>query len=113
MAVNGRPILGIDIGPTEVYVVEMKGAWPDYQIVRTGKAPIPHKTVDGGRIVDAAAISTALRNLMDELGIVTRDAVMSIPESCVVTRVLDVPAVPANELRTVIEGELEIGRAHV
>ena len=106
MAANGRPILGIDIAPTEVYVVEMKGTWPDYQIVRTGKAPIPPKAVDGGRIVDAAAIAIALRNLLDHLGIATRDAVMSIAESCVVTRVLDIPAVPANELRTVIEGEL-------
>jgi Tfp pilus assembly PilM family ATPase len=31
---------------------------------------------------------------------------MSIAENCVVTRVLDIPAVPASELRTVIEGEL-------
>ena len=106
MAVNGRPILGIDIAPTEVYVVELKGAWPDYQIVRTGKAPIPHQAVDGGRIVDPAAIASALRDLLEELGIATRDAVMSIAESCVVTRVLDIPAVPASELRTVIEGEL-------
>lgn len=106
MAGNGRPVLGIDIAPTEVYVVEMKGSWPDYQIIRTGKAPIPHKAVDGGRILDPTAIAAALRSLLDELGIATRECVMSIAESCVVTRVLDIPAVPASELRTVIEGEL-------
>jgi len=106
MAANGRPVLGIDIGPTEVYVVELKGSWPDYQLVRAGKAPIPSKSVDGGRVVDPGAIASALQALMDEMGIITRDAVMSIAESCVVTRVLDIPAVPANELRAVIEGEL-------
>ena len=36
----------------------------------------------------------------------TREAVLGIAECCVVTRILDIPSVPANELRTVIEGEL-------
>jgi len=106
MAVIGRPILGIDIAATEICVVEMRGAWPDFQIVRAGKTPTPPRSVEAGRIIDAAAIGTALRNLLDNLGIGTREAVLSIAECCVVTRVLDIPAVPASELRTVIEGEL-------
>jgi type IV pilus assembly protein PilM len=106
MAVIGRPILGIDIGPSEICVVEMRGAWPDFQIVRAGKTATPNRSVDAGRILDAAAIASAIRALLDELGIASRDAVLSIAECCVVTRVLDIPAVPANELRTVIEGEL-------
>src|SRR5438045_4848743 len=100
MAANGRPILGIDIAPNEICVVEMRGSWPDYQIVRAGKTPTPPRAVDAGRIMDAAAISAAIRALLDELGIATREAVLSIAECCVVTRVLDIPAVPANELRT-------------
>jgi type IV pilus assembly protein PilM len=84
----------------------MRGTWPDFQIVRAGKTPTPPRSVDAGRITDAAAIGTALRSLLDNLGIGTREAVLSIAECCVVTRVLDIPAVPTNELRTVIEGEL-------
>lgn len=106
MAAHGRPILGIDIGPTEITVVELHGTWSDAQMVRSGKTASPPRAVDAGRITDVAAVATALRALIDELGITTRDAVLSIAECCVVTRVLDIPVVPANELRTVIEGEL-------
>jgi len=106
MAGHVRPILGIDIAPTEIFVVELRGVWPDAQIVRSGKTATPIRSVEAGRILDPAAIASAIRNLLDQLGIATREAVLSIAECCVVTRVLDIPAVPANELRTVIEGEL-------
>ena len=106
MAGHGRPILGIDIAPTEILIVEMGGIWPDYRIIRSGKTPTPARAIDAGRIVDPPAIASAIRALLDELGINTRDAVLGIAECCVVTRVLDIPVVPANELRTVIEGEL-------
>jgi len=106
MAGIGRPILGIDIAATEICIVEMRGSWPDFQIVRAGKIATPPKAIEGGRVVEPMEIAAAIRTLFDQLGITTRDAVLSIAESCVVTRVLDIPAVPTNELRTVIEGEL-------
>ncbi len=106
MAVSGRSILGIDIGPSEICVVELRGVWPDFQILRAGKTTTPVKAVEGGRVVDPSAVGDALRSLLDAIGASTREAVLSIAESCVVTRVLDVPVVPANEMRTVIEGEL-------
>lgn len=106
MAAQGRTVLGVDINPSEICVLELRGSWPDAHIVNAGKTATPPGSIENGRIVEPASIAEAIRSMLDQAGITTRDVVMGIAENCVMTRILDVPAVPASELRTVIEGEL-------
>lgn len=106
MALQGRPVLGIDISPTEICVVEMRGNWNDAQIMNAGSVPTPPGAVDGGRLVAAGPIAAALSSLIDSMDVTTREAVICISENSVMSRILDIPVVQDTELRDVIEGEL-------
>jgi type IV pilus assembly protein PilM len=103
---KGRPLLGIDIGPTAITVVEASGTWPKPEIRRIESAPTPVGAIDSGQLVDVDAICNVLRVVIDKLGSKTREAVMGLPAQFVTTRVLDIPTVPASEMAAVIEGEV-------
>ena len=106
MAALGRLVLGIDINPVEICVVEVKGNWPDAQISSIGTIPVPERAFRDGKIVDPALIAEALKSLLEQIGTPTRDAVIGVMEGSVLTRIIDIPPVPDHELRPVIEGEL-------
>ena len=106
MAAIGRLVLGIDINPTEICVVEAKGNWPDAQISSLGTIPTPERAFRDGKIADPTLIGEALKSLLEQIGTATRDAIMGVMEGSVLTRIIDIPPVPDHELRPVIEGEL-------
>ena len=106
MATPGRLVLGIDINPTEICVVEVKGNWPDAQVSSLGAIPTPERSFHEGKISDPTVIAEALKSLLDQIGVTTREAVIGVSESSVLTRILDIPPIPDHELRPVIEGEL-------
>jgi type IV pilus assembly protein PilM len=104
---KGNPLLGIDINQNEICVVNMRGTWPNPQIMQVESVPTPEGAIEGGQIADPDAIGEALRSLLERMGVKTRTAVMGISSRNVTTRVLDVPVVPANELESVVEGEVQ------
>src|SRR5579871_5441669 len=106
MPAKGRPVLGVDIHPHEIRVVEMRGNWSHAEIVNIGAIPTPAGAMEGDRVANPDAIADALRHLLHDRGIGARDAIMGIAARSIITRVIDVPRVPDKEMRTVIEGEM-------
>lgn len=106
MAGQGRPILGVDINPIEICVVEMQGSWPAVQVLQTDSTPTPPGSLEGGRIADAAVLAAALRDLLNRMRVTTRDAVMGMGDRSIITRTLDIPKAPESEVRTILQGEL-------
>jgi type IV pilus assembly protein PilM len=106
MPSQGRPILGVDINPHEIRVVEMRGTWLNAQVIRAGAVPMPRGALEGGRVVYPDAVGDTLRGLLDRMKAGTRDAVLGVGAESIITRVLDIPRVPDSEVRMVIEGEL-------
>jgi len=106
MRASGRPLLGVDINPYEIRVVEMRGTAANPQIVRAAAAPTPRGAVEGDRVVFPDAVADTLRGLIGRMGTSTRSAVIGIGAQSVITRILDIPRVPESEARMVIEGEL-------
>lgn len=107
MASQGRSILGVDINPYEIRVVEMRGTWVHPQILRAGTVPTPRGAVVGDRITYPEAVADTLRGLLDRMRVSTREAVLGMGPQTVITRVMDIPDVPEKEARIVILGELE------
>lgn len=106
MPAKGRPVLGVDINPHEIRVVEMRGNWSHAEVLNVGAISTPPGAMEGDRIVNPDAVADALRGLLHQKGIGARDVVMGLAARSVITRVIDVPRVPEKELRTVIEGEM-------
>jgi type IV pilus assembly protein PilM len=106
MAGKGRLILGIDLNASEICVTAMRGTWANPEVVAVGSAPMPPGALEGAGIINPEAIAEALRRVLNQMGVGTRDAVIGIPGRSVLTRVLDIPNVPDKEMGAVIQGEL-------
>ncbi len=106
MAGKGRLVLGVDMNASEICIVGMRGTWANAQVVCAGSTPMPAGAIEGSAITDPVAVSEALRKLLSLINTGTRDVVFGMSGRNVLTRALDIPNVPDNELRTVIQGEL-------
>lgn len=106
MARQGHPILGVDINPYEIRVVEMRGGGLNTEVLHAGAVPTPRGALDGDRIAFPDVVAETLRGLLQRMNVSTRAAVVGIGPQSVITRVLDIPRVPDSEIRMVIEGEL-------
>ncbi|HEV2473096.1 MAG TPA: pilus assembly protein PilM [Chthonomonadales bacterium] len=104
---QGRPILGVDITPNEVRIVEMRGIWPHAQITHADCAPLPPGVLDGAHVVSPELLAGVIRSLTQKMGVDARDAVIGLPGRGVIARVIEVPNVPDREMPLVIEGELD------
>lgn len=107
MARNEGTVLGIDILAGEVRVVEMTGRWDAPRVLKVVSGYLPPREHDSSPGVTAAAISSVLRDTLAQHNIRTRTAVIGIQDHLATTIALEVPPVPANELGTVVQTELE------
>jgi type IV pilus assembly protein PilM len=99
--------LGLDIGTTAVRVVEVvidrpggRGRNPGRPAVvsRVGEVPLPPGAVRDGEVVDPAAVGAAISELWRQTGLRSRDVRVGLTGSRVVVRVVDMPAMPDDEL---------------
>src|SRR5579871_1991713 len=106
MAMLARSILGVDITPYEIRVVEVQGTGANVQVLRAGSAPLPPGALEGDRIAEPVPVAEILHELIGRLEVGTRQAILGVGAHSVITRVLEIPRVPDHEVRTVVEGEL-------
>lgn len=106
MAAPSKPILGIDVRASGIWVVEMRGTWPDAQIANAAYAALPPNAFDGGKLVEKKVVGQILKDLVESMRTSAGEAILSVQELSVDVRVMEVPQVPDSELRMVIEGEL-------
>ncbi len=99
-------VLGLDVGTSAVRVVEVasdtsrgRGRQPGRQLVtRVGEVPLPPGAVRDGEVVDPAAVGAAIRELWRQTGLRSRDVRVGMAGSRMVVRVVDMPAMPDDEL---------------
>lgn len=106
MANLKRTLLGIDISPSEVRIVEMRGGEP-LRILKVGAVALPPGAVSNDQIAQIDTVADLVRGLYTRLGCTARQVICGMNVQSVVTRILAIPRVPDSELRYVIEGELQ------
>jgi type IV pilus assembly protein PilM len=99
-------VLGLDVGTSAVRVVEVsferpirgrQSARPPV-VTRVGEVPLPPGAVRDGEVLDPAAVGAAIRELWRQTGLRPRDVRVGLTGPRVVVRVVDMPAMPDNEL---------------
>src|SRR5437773_9916976 len=90
-------VLGLDIGTSAVRVVEVVLSSPP-AVSRVGEVPLPLGAVRDGEVIDAAAVGAAISELWRQTGLRSRDVRVGLTGSRVVVRVVDLPAMPDDEL---------------
>jgi type IV pilus assembly protein PilM len=90
-------VLGLDVGTSSVRVVEVVLSSPP-TVSRVGEVPLPPGAVRDGEVVDAAAVGAAITELWRQTGLRSRDVRVGLSGPRVVVRVIEMPAMPDDEL---------------
>ncbi|MGQ9487983.1 MAG: type IV pilus assembly protein PilM [Armatimonadota bacterium] len=103
------PVVGLDVGTTLIKVAEVRPSKEGVQISAVGVAPTPEGIIDeGGYIQDPQALGQAIRQLLLQAGISTKQVVTSIPgQSALVVRVIEMPKMSPSELDKSMAWEVE------
>lgn len=90
-----------------IKIVELGQSGETMAVRAIGAAPTPGGTVQDGRIADPQAVGRALRDLLGQSGIRTRQAVASVNGQVAIVREIRLPNLPAEEIRQAARFEVE------
>jgi type IV pilus assembly protein PilM len=99
--------LGLDIGSHSVKLVELLQNENNVRLVSAGAIATPPKSLSSTLSADQTALSDIIKQLVKQTGARTRNVVISLPESQVFTRVIEVPQLSERELASAIRWEAE------
>jgi type IV pilus assembly protein PilM len=104
------PTLGLDINSSTISVIQLEKTKTDIKVARFSSMPTPPDIVREGLLGDPEAVGTAVRELLDLVGIPDKKPKpvvnIGIPGQAVVIRLMPVPVgMPADELNDVIRQE--------
>lgn len=102
-----RSLVGVEIHDNEIRVVESRLASGKPVVIAAGSIHLPEKSTVDGEIVRIDAVAFALRRLLENLNIVSRDAILGVPFAGFTTRSLKLPPTPPDEQALLIEGEVK------
>ncbi|WP_029287161.1 type IV pilus assembly protein PilM [Cellulomonas sp. HZM] len=99
-------VIGLDIGTTHVRAAEVefgsggpaRTAQPT--LVRYGETPIPAGAVRDGEVVEASTVATAIKRLWAASKFSHKDVVVGIGNQRVIVRDLELPSMPAAQIRS-------------
>jgi type IV pilus assembly protein PilM len=104
----GGSFVGLDIGSNQIKVAEMRRSGSQLQVSAIGIGPTPQDAYDKSEIVDAQMLGKAIKDLLKQSGISTKDSVSSVSgQSSVVVRVIEVPQMNQAELSETMKWEVE------
>jgi len=101
-------VIGLDIGTDLIKVAEAKMAKDGIHVTGLGVAPTPQGAIENGNLVDPEALGAAIKQLLRESGIRTKQVVCDIcGQSSVVVRIIEVPKMTKEELKETMKWEVE------
>ena len=104
---RAKSLVGLDIGSSAVKAVELKAAGRGYKVATYGAEPLPRESIVDGAIIDATAVSDAIRRLFETRGIRTRDVAASLSGNAVIVKKIALPTMTEAELAESIYWEAE------
>src|SRR5919108_4078799 len=99
-----KSVVGIDLGSTALKVVELRGTWRGFEVVKAAERRIP---TDGAAACPPAEVAQALTELLSAHAIKPSHVVSAIPDQATFVRNLQLPFRDARKIREVLKFELE------
>lgn len=102
------PVVGISFSTDAIHAVAARpGPGGEIQVTQVGSAPLPEGAIQNGMVYETVLLSAAVRALLSQLGITTRNAVLGLPSQAVIARSITIPPVPERERRALVGGEID------
>jgi type IV pilus assembly protein PilM len=95
-----RKVVGLDIGTTAVRAAEVSVRRGQVVLERIGQAGLPAGAVGDGEVTDPPAVAAAIKDLWRRTKISNRRVIIGVANQRVVVRLVDVPWMQPNELRS-------------
>ena len=89
-----KDVVGIDIGSSAVKLVQLRETKGGYQLQNVGLLPLPAEAIVDNTLMDSSSIVETVKNLLQSLGVKTKDAVCSISGNAVIIRKISLPVMP-------------------
>jgi type IV pilus assembly protein PilM len=102
-----RTSFGLDIGSSAVKVVELQERSTGFTLTGLASAPLPPDVIADGTIRDPGAVAEAIRAAVAKAGVTSDEAAIGISGRELITKKLQLPEVPAKELREAVHLEAE------
>lgn len=89
---------GLDIGTSAMRAVELKGSGQSKSLYKYGQAPVDVRLSTSDSRADQQRLAQALKDMLGQVGISSRNVAVGIPSSKVFTAVFDVDRLSPDEL---------------
>jgi len=110
MALNkkSRPsaILGVQFRQDSIAVVEMRKSGSTHIVTAAGSAELAQGYLEPNAPGGTAYIGQKLRALLKEIGATAKNAMVAVPSHGTMTRLIELPPLPDDEMRMAIDGEI-------
>jgi type IV pilus assembly protein PilM len=100
-------LVGLDIGSSAVKAIELRTSRTGYGVTAIGVEPVPPDSIVDGAIIDAAAVTDAVRRLLDSRPFKTTQVAASLSGSSVIVKKITLPLMTDQELADSIPWEAE------
>ena len=102
------PLLGIDLSPAAVRVIELSSSGERWRVERYSRRPLPHGAIREGNIVHPSQVSQALADALLDCGTANRRAALALPSGLVIRKILSVSDdLSEEELESQVEADAE------
>lgn len=99
--------IALDIGSTFIKLVKLKGANKNYQLQKFGMVALPPEVIVEGAVMDAGRVVEAIKELLAEQKVTTKEVVISVSGSSVIIKRVSVADMTDEELAESIKWEAE------
>ena len=104
---KSRSIVGLDIGSSSVKAVELHVKPRGIELLHLGVAKLPPEAIVQGAFLNAAAITEAIKEAIDNGGIKTKSVATAVSGHSVIVKKISLPTMTREELEESIRWEAE------
>lgn len=105
---KSKGIVGLDIGSSAVKAVELKAVGSGYRVAAFASQPVPPDSIVDGAIIDAGAVTDAVRRIFDgNKAFKAKDVCASLSGNSVIVKKITLPVMTQAELDESIYWEAE------
>ncbi len=99
--------VALDIGSSSIKLVEAAADKSGYRILNLGISPLPENAIQNNMVVDAGPLVEAIRRLVQERGIKSKQVISAVPGRAVIMKKVQMPKQEPAELEANIEFEAQ------
>lgn len=102
-----RNVVAFEIGSKYIKVVEGKYSKDKLSVYKMAQVETPMAAIEDGAIIDERALVNVLQVAINQLGIKSKDAIVTSNSSSIIDREIMIPSVDESEMESVIKYEIQ------